>query len=225
MELERCTLGLPPEMPAAAVVPIGQPRVVYVQGCPDKEFDGLYALDPDAPTGAGRPHFSTGGAHSSSRRHLFCNQAGQWCLKDKFDPSSNAARAFSGWTAAPEPVDGESEWRWWAGRWKTVALTVTSGAAAMALAAEISAASARAEASPRNDQPDWGKGLSKEIVMCVLHFSTKKASQAIACVNRSWRDAAEERVRRPSVIHSNPGIATHVDWIQARRRLHPHSFG
>ena len=216
MDLEGA-LGLPPD--GRAPVPIGQ---VYVQGCPDELFNGLYSLDADAC--GGKPHFSTGGAQSPTRRHLFCNQAGQWCLKDKFEPSSTAARAFANWTAVPEPVAGESEWRWWAGRWKTVALTVTTGAAATTVAAEASAATALAEALPRNDQPDWGK-LSKEIVMLVLHFSTKKASQAMACVNRSWRDAAEERVRRPSVILINPGIQTHGDWIQARRRLHPHSFG
>ena len=208
-------LGLPPDEDAP-VVPIGQ---VYVQGCPDERFNGLYSRDT-----AGTPHFATGGAQSS-RRHLFCNWAGQWCLKDDFDPSSNAARAFASWTAAPEPVAGETEWRWWAGRWKTVALTVTTGAAATALAAEVSAATALAASSPRNDQPDWGRGLSREIVMLLLHFSTKKASQAMACVNRSWRDAAAERVRRPSVILMNPGIETHNDWIQARRKLHPHSFG
>ena len=61
--------------------------------------------------------------------------------------------------------------------------------------------------------------------MLVLHFSSKKAGQAMACVNRSWRDAAEERIRRPSVVFINAGIETHNDWIQARRRLHPHSFG
>ena len=226
------TLGLPPSVsaPVPVSVPVPMPmqeriEQLYVQGCPDDMFNGLYTLDPDAPEGAGKPHFSTSGAHSSSRRHLFCNRAGQWCLKDKFDPSSDAARAFSTWTDLPEPPGGESDWRWWAGRWKTVVLTVTTGAAATALAAEISATNALAEASPRNDRPDWGTGLSKEIVMLVLHFSSKKAGQAMACVNRSWRDAAEERIRRPSVVFINAGIETHNDWIQARRRLHPHSFG
>lgn len=227
MELERSvndayTLGLPPNGPAPVPQRVEQ---LYVQGCPDDQFNGLYTLDADVPEGAGKPHFSTSGAQSSSRRHMFCNHAGLWCLKDTFDPRSDAARAFSTWTAPPEPVSGKSDWRWWAGRWKTVALTVTTGAAATALATEISAKTALAEALPRSDRADWGKGLSKEIVMLVLHFSSKKAGQAMACVNRSWRDAAEERVRRPSVVFTNVGIETHNDWIQARRRLHPHSFG
>ena len=220
MQVERRPqLGLPP--PGCAPVPRSEGGLVFVRGCPDQLFDGLYAVDADAPEVHGKPHFS------NSACHLFCNRAGEWCLKDCFNPASNAARAFSSWSA-DAPVDGESEWRWWASRWKTVTLTVATGAAA-AVAAEASAAAvaaaaaALAQAGPQRNEVDWGAGLSKEIVMRLLHFSPKRTGQSMACVNRAWRDAAKERERRPSVVVV--GAQTHIEWIQERRRMHPHSFG
>lgn len=212
--------------PAAEPVPLPPQHaltegLVYVAGAPDDSFNGIYALDEAAPEANGKTHLTNGAGC-----HLFCNFSGEWCLKDSFDPASNAARAFAAWPDAPEPVDGTSEWRWWASRWRKELITVTTGDAAAALAAEFEAAAEAALAeAPRRFEAEWGVGLSKEIVMVLLHWSKKRECQSIACVNTSWRDAAKERKRRPSVMLGPCTTETHGDWIAERRRMYPHSFG
>ena len=159
--------------------------------------------------------------------HLFVSRrTDEWCVREEFDPNARSALAIASWGPATSPPVGESLWQiWQRGRWASEKVLLAVGGAAAANFAEMSRSACAAQLDSVRP-PDWA-GLSKEIVMHVLHHTPSSRSRgAIACVCRPWRDASTERRRRPSVLPSTTlSMDTCREWTARRMAASPHSFG
>ena len=193
--------------------PEPEPTAVLIEGFPHALYNGLYEVDGAAPAANGQPHYA-----NQHGMHLYARRSAEWCLKDAFDPGSSSARALSGAAGPTAPQPGESDWRWWDSGWKTVRVTVALGDAARRRQqvrphpshptlspptprwhAQQAAAATEQEADAAALEAEWGQ-LSKELVMVLMRLTRhKRSTQAMACVCKQWRDAAVERIRRPSV--------------------------
>jgi hypothetical protein len=207
---------------------------LYLEGFADARCNGLYdSIDgraaADGSDDAQHAHY----VNSSSGVHLFHSTAIQeWCLKDSYEPGARSAKAIATWGSVDgrpsQPQPGLSSWQIWAGGWwDSAAVRLVAGEGAHEAWETAALESLGAGAGGTASQAaDWG-GLSREIVMHVLHHNDNARSRgAMACTCSMWRDATRERRRRPStVVSGSLSSDTTRDWIARRMAAAPHSFG
>ena len=146
-------------------------------------------------------HFVNGaGVHA-----FFSTGIREWCLKDEYDPNCKSAKAIAAWGRLPQPQPCASEWRVWNSGWDSAMVTVSTGDEALECVKEAAADAAAHEAdSALCGAVDWST-LSRDLVLHVMHSSRNtRSNAAMACVCTEWREAARERLRRPSVLVRPP---------------------
>eukprot|EP01051_Picozoa_sp_SAG22_P001420 SAG22_NODE_55_length_23749_cov_24.622918_12_plen_319_part_00 len=75
---------------------------IDVSGCPEARYNGVYKLDPVAPTANGKPHYVNG-----EEMHLYYGSVNGWYFKDQYTPHESNATAYS------LAVLGANTWQWW----------------------------------------------------------------------------------------------------------------
>lgn len=191
------------------------------------ECFSLDGFPNDACNGLYRQQASGDFVNDAGYHVFFARQIGEWVVKaETFEPDCRSATAIADWGRVALPRPGTNSWRWWACGWEDIQVTVAAGSAA-------SLSSASAEATTVTVDPQCTKPpanfreLSREIVMLVMRLSqTQRDRRAMACVCKGWRDAARERIRRPSImvgaVMSQSSLSS---WTARRMAAAPHSFG
>jgi hypothetical protein len=114
---------------------------LYVWGCPDVNYNGMYAVDPDIPQGNGQIHLK-----NEAGKHIYYGPdkddvpfSGKWYMNNEFTPSKDVCKAFfataeqqaPGAVTATTASAASEEWRYWDGTvWVTIMIDFAFGGAA-----------------------------------------------------------------------------------------------
>ena len=233
----RCTTSLADDGAAS-----GRVTEFVLEGFRDARFNGVYA---STGLSAGT-ELEDDFANASGMHVFYSGSIDEWCLKESFEPACKSALAIaSEWGAAMRPCPGECDWRAWSSGWEDVRVVLSAGAdfsLAQARVAETEAAGeAEGAKSPEVVTVDWTT-LSRDIVMRIMHDlgsngggagrrsgtvrARQKNGSAMACVCTSWRDAAQERQRRPStVVAGTLSSDTLRSYAMRSIASQPHRYG